>query len=378
MKYPCRRRKGQKVELSNRVGKKELLSYIQRLSDAYGPSGFEHEVSALTLELAGPFGESSVDCMQNVYVKREGFKGDRLRVQLDAHLDEVGLIVHSICADGMLRIMTLGSWVPERIPAHAFRVRTRDGRWIRAISVSMPPHYMSDDAKHRGITIEAIELDVGARSRHEAEDVFGVYIAAPVAPDVTFAYDEQHDLLFGKAFDCRIGCAALTETLRRLDGEELACDVVAAYSVQEEVGGRGAVVTARQVEADLAIVFEGTPADDYFEHPDQTQTAIGRGAMLRHIDRTMITHPGFQKYALELARTHNIPVQEGVRRGGGTNGAPIHTEGAGIPTIVIGIPVRYIHTHYGWAKLCDVEAAVALATELLRSFDESTLEKLVY
>ena len=72
----------------------ELLSYIQRLSDAYGPSGFEHEVAALTLELAGPFGESSVDCMQNVYVKRAEFKGDRLRVQLDAHLDEVGLIVH--------------------------------------------------------------------------------------------------------------------------------------------------------------------------------------------------------------------------------------------------------------------------------------------
>ncbi len=359
-------------------GKMDLLNYIRMLSEANGPSGFEHEVAALVRDLAGSYGETSIDCMQNVYVKRKGFTGDRLRVQLDAHLDEVGLIVHSICKDGMLRIQALGSWVPSRIPAHAFRVRTLDGSWVRAISVSTPPHFMSDDEKQRGITIEEIELDVGARSKHEAEELFGVYVAAPVVPDVAFAYNEKFDLLFGKAFDCRIGCAALTETLRQLDGEDLACDVVAAYSVQEEVGGRGAVVTARQVKSDLAIVFEGTPADDYFEHPDQTQTAIGKGPMLRHIDRSMITHPGFQKYALELARERNIPVQEAVRRGGGTNGAMIYSSGAGIPTIVVGVPVRYIHTHYGWAKLCDVKAAVALVTELLRSFDESTLGKLVY
>lgn len=359
-------------------GKTGLLNSIQKLSDAYGPSGFEHEVSALVLELAGSYGESSVDSMQNVYVAREGFQGDRLRVQLDAHLDEVGLIVHSIRENGMLRIQALGTWVPANIPAHAFRVRTRDGHWIRAIAASKPPHYLSEAEKQQGITIEQIELDIGAVNKQEAEELFGVYMAAPVAPDVTFAYDEKSDLLFGKAFDCRLGCAAMTETLRRLDGEELACDVIAAYSVQEEIGGRGAVVTARQVEADLAIVFEGTPADDYFASPDQRQTCLGKGPMLRHIDRSMITHPGFQKYALELARKHNIPVQEGVRSGGGTNGGLIHTEGAGIPTIVIGVPVRYIHTHYGWAKLCDVEAAVALGTELLRSFDASTPEKLVY
>jgi len=371
-------RKGQDVESIDVAGKMELVTFIQRLSEANGPSGFEHEVAALACELAQPYGETSIDYMQNVYVKREGFTGDRLRVQLDAHLDEVGLIVHSICEDGMLRIQTLGSWVASRIPAHAFRVRTRDGNWVRAISVSTPPHFMTDEEKYRGITIEEIELDVGATSKRETEELFGVYVAAPIVPDVNFAYNEKFDLLFGKAFDCRIGCAAMTETLRQLHGVELSCDVVAAYSVQEEIGGRGAVVTARQVEADLAIVFEGTPADDYFEHPDQTQTAIGKGPMLRHIDRSMITHPGFQKYALELARNHNIPVQEAVRRGGGTNGALIYTSGAGIPTIVVGVPVRYIHTHYGWAKLCDVEATVALVTELLRSFDESTLEQLVY
>ncbi len=362
----------------NEVKKAELVGLIRQFSEANGPSGFEHEVADLTVELAGSYGEVAVDCMQNVYVHREGNTGDRLRVQLDAHLDEVGLIVHSIRDNGMLRIQALGSWVAANVPAHMFRVRTRDGQWVKAIAASKPPHYLSDAERQQGVTIEQIELDIGASNGREAEEDFGIYVAAPVVPDVDFSYDEKHDLLLGKAFDCRIGCAAMTETLKKLAGDELSCDVVAAYSTQEEIGGRGAVVTARQVEADLAIVFEGTPADDYFAPADQRQTSLGKGPMLRHIDRSMVTHPGFQKLALETARKHDIPVQEGVRSGGGTNGGLIHTEGAGIPTIVIGVPVRYIHTHYGWAKLCDVEAAAALATELLRAFDETTLNNLTY
>jgi len=368
--------KRQKVKSFDEKERAQALDLIKKFSESNGPSGFEHETAKLAVNLASPFGEVSVDSMQNVYVSREGFRGDRLRVQLDAHLDEVGLIVHSIRDNGMLRIQALGSWVAANIPAHVFRVRTRNGKWIHAITASKPPHYLSEAERQQGVTIEQIELDIGARCGEEAEEKFGVYIAAPVVPDVAFAYDESHDLLLGKAFDCRLGCAAMTETLRQLDGEDLSCDVVAAYSVQEEIGGRGAVVTARRVEADLAIVFEGTPADDYFAPADQRQTALGKGPMLRHIDRSMITHPGFQKFALEMARKHNIPVQEGVRSGGGTNGGLIHTQGAGIPTVVIGIPVRYIHTHYGWAKLCDFEAAVTLATELLRAFDETTMEQL--
>ncbi|MDD3418082.1 MAG: M42 family peptidase, partial [Eubacteriales bacterium] len=105
---------------------------------------------------------------------------------------------------------------------------------------------------------------------------------------------------------------------------------------------------------------------------------LGKGPMLRHIDRSMVTHPGFQRYALNLARERGIAVQEGVRSGGGTNGGLIHTEGKGIPTIVIGMPVRYIHTHYGWARLSDVEAAVELASALLLSFDADVMEKLIY
>ncbi|HZK29398.1 MAG TPA: M20/M25/M40 family metallo-hydrolase [Clostridia bacterium] len=357
---------------------KQLIEMITAYSEAYGPSGYEHEVAEIAIQHTGDYGKVVCDTLQNVYVHRGDNTGSRLKVQLDAHLDEVGLIVQSIRSNGMLGVLPLGSWVPGNIPAHLFRVRTRDGKWVRAIATSKPPHYLTEAEKTQKITMDQIELDIGASSKQEVEEAFGIDLAAPVVPDVSCFYDEPHDLLLGKAFDCRLGCAAMTETMKSLDGEELQVDLVAAFSVQEEIGGRGAIVTARQIGADLAIVFEGTPADDNFASAEQGQTALGKGPMLRHMDRSMVTHPGFQRYTLELARKSGIPVQEAVRSGGGTNGGLIHTQGAGIPTIVIGVPVRYIHTHYGWAKLGDVKAAVSLATALLKSFDATALERLIY
>ena len=360
------------------MSKDTLLEMIQAYSEAGGPSGFEHEVAETVIRFTGDLGDTSRDSMQNVYIRRHGNTGDRIHVQLDAHLDEVGLIVQSIRDNGMLAVLPLGSWVPGNIPAHLFRVRARDGSWVPAISTSKPPHYLSEAERKQAVSLEQIELDIGASSKREVEENFGVGLAAPVVPDVPFVYREAHDLLLGKAFDCRLGCAAMSGTLRALEGESLQVDVTAAYSVQEEVGGRGAMVTARQIGADLAIVFEGTPADDHFAGSGQSQTALGKGPMLRHMDRSMITHPGFQSYTLALAAELGIPVQEGVRSGGGTNGGLIHTAGAGIPTIVIGVPVRYIHTHYGWARLADLEKAVTLATALLKSFDDSILDCLIY
>jgi putative aminopeptidase FrvX len=360
------------------MASRTFLEMMKAYSEARGPSGFEHEAADLVIQYTGDQGEVIRDTMQNVFVHRHGNAGDRVRVQLDAHLDEVGLIVQSIKPNGMLGVLPLGSWVPGNIPAHLFRVRTRERRWIPAIASSKPPHYLTEAERKEGITMEQIELDIGAGSKQETEEEFGVGLAAPVVPDVTFVHDEARGLLLGKAFDCRLGCAAMTETLKELQGEALGVDVTAAFSVQEEIGGRVAMVTARRTGADLAIVFEGTPADDNFAPAGHSQTALGKGPMLRHIDRSMITHPGFQRYALALADEEGIPVQEAVRSGGGTNGGLIHTQGAGIPTIVIGIPVRYIHTHYGWARLGDVEKAVSLAAALIRSFDGTILDRLIY
>ncbi|MBE5790835.1 MAG: M42 family metallopeptidase [Clostridiales bacterium] len=342
------------------------LNMIRDFSNANGVSGFEDEVVSVARKYANPSFEVSEDRMRNFYIRRPENNGKRPVVQLDGHSDEVGFMVQAIKPNGTLQFITIGGWVYTNIPAHKVRVKAADGSYVPGIVTAKPPHFMSAAEAGRVPDVSEMAIDIGAVSDEEAHDDFGIRIAAPVVPDVDFTYDEKHDLMMGKAFDCRLGCAAILATLDALKSENLDVDVVGAMSVQEEVGVRGARVTASTVKPDIAIVFEGCPADDTVQPGYLIQTALKKGPMLRHIDTGMITNPRYQKYALDLARELNIPVQESVRTGGSTNGASIHLSNEGVPVIVIGLPVRYIHSHYGIAAYKDFENAVKLATEIIR------------
>ena len=351
----------------------DMLKMIGALSNAYGPPGFEDEVVAVARAYAPEGMELEEDTLRNLYIRQAENIGGRPVLQLDAHSDEVGFMVQAIRPDGTLKFLTLGGWVLSNIPAHRVRVRTRDGRWIPGVTTSRPPHFMNKEDRNQTPPLEEMSIDIGASSLEEARDVFGVRVGAPVVPDVAFEYDEAHDLMIGKAFDNRLGCAAMLATLDALRGEPLQVDVVGAIAAQEEAGCRGAEVTARTVRPRIAIVFEGCPADDTVVDPWLSQTALRKGPMLRHIDARMITHPRFQRWALDLAEELGIPVQEAVRSGGATNGAPIHLSNQGVPCVVIGLPVRYIHSHYGMAALADFRAGVRLAVEMIRRIDEKMI-----
>ena len=351
----------------------DYLQMIADFSNANGPSGFEDEVVAVARRYAPTDAALEEDSLRNLYIRRSVHAGNKPVVQLDAHSDEVGFMVQAIRPNGTLKFLNLGGWVNSNIPAHRVRVRDRWGNWIPGITVAKPPHFMSAEEKNRMPALEEMSIDVGASSLEEAKNDFGIRVAAPVAPDVTFEYDAKHDLMLGKAFDNRLGCAAIQATLDALGSEDLAVDVVGAMAAQEEVGTRGAAVTARHVKPDIAIVFEGCPADDTVVEPWLSQTAIHKGPMLRHIDARMITNPRFQRYALDLAEELGIPVQEAVRSGGSTNGAPIHLSNLGVPCIVMGLPVRYIHSHYGIASLEDFRNGVRLAVEIIRRLNADVI-----
>lgn len=346
---------------------------MRRLSDANGISGFEDRVLDVVRKEAEGLGSFSEDCMRNLYINRAENKPGQPVVQLDAHTDEVGFMVKDIRPDGMLEFITIGGWVPSNIPAHMVRVLNGKGQYIPGVVGSKPPHFLSETERKAPLDVTQMVIDVGSSCAEETISDYQISVGAPIVPDVECLYDEKHGLLFGKAFDNRLGCASIINTLQTLQGQALRVNVIGAFASQEEVGTRGATVTVQRVKPDIAICFEGCPADDTVVPSYQIQTAIKKGPMLRYIDAKMISNPRFQHFALETAKDFGIPVQTAVRSGGATDGAPIHTGCFAVPVIVIGIPVRYAHTHYGISSYEDFAGGVHLATEILKRLDASVI-----
>lgn len=353
------------------------LTLIESLSNAYGACGFEDQVVEIAEQYVHneSLGNVRHDCNLNVYIEAEKNTGKNPVVMIDAHSDEICFIIQAIKPNGTLLFLPLGGWAASSVAAHKVKIQTYDGNWVSGIVASTPVHFLSAAQRNSIPAFSDMVIDIGATSKEEVEELYNIHIGAPVVPDVTFEYDERADIMLGKAFDNRLGCAAVLETMKELRNEELEVDVTGVLSTQEEIGERGAFVTRDVVKPDIAICFEGCPADDTFSPDYLIQTAVKKGPMLRHIDCSMITNPRFQRFALELGRELGIPVQESVRAGGGTNGGPIHMSNGGVPVIVIGVPVRYIHSHHGFACTEDYKNSVKLCVEIIKRLNKETIQK---
>lgn len=348
------------------------IKFIERMSNASGVSGFEEEVLEVVREEVNGGFSVAEDSMRNLYIigrKDEGLP----TIMLDGHTDEVGFMVQSILPNGLLQFVPLGGWIASNIPAHQVRVRDREGNYHIGVTTSKPPHFMSSDEREKKLVIEDIYIDLGASSYEEVVEDFGIEPGAPVIPHVEFSYNERNEVMCGKAFDNRLGCAAVVDTIKELTMEKIGVNVVGTLSSQEEVGTRGSVITARRIKPQAAIVFEGTPADDVYRDSYRSQGALGKGPQIRHRDSSMISNPRFTKVARETAREMGIPFQDAVRAAGGTNGGRIHISNYGIPTIVLGVPTRYAHTHYGYASFKDYRDTVKLAVEIIKRLNWETI-----
>ncbi len=356
--------------------KQNNVRMIRDLSDAFGPPGFEEAVLGVIRRHGEGLGTFAEDPMRNLYLRRAENTGDRPVLMLDAHSDEVGFMIHSVNPDGTLRFVTLGGWSSAVLASTRVLVRNADGTLLPGI-VTVRRAPSADPAKRKALPeIQEMAIDVGAVSRDEALGAFRIRIGEPAAPETSFHFDEAHGLMFGKAFDCRLGCAALIETLRRLQGCPLPFDVVGVFSAQEELGMRGCRVAVERVRPQIAFCFEGSPADDTAIRTWEAQTALRRGPMFRFLDQSVICSPRFQRYVLHLAEKAGIPAQGAVRENGGNDAAVINTACGGVPVVVAGIPVRYTHTGNGMACYDDFEATVRLAVETLKSLQPDDLTSL--
>lgn len=349
------------------------LALLRRLALAAGPPGAEGEVRAIVRETLEGIGTFEHDRLGSLLCTLEGAEPSP-RIALDAHMDEVGFLVQSITSSGQLRFVPIGGWWGHVLLAQRVDVLTSDGGKVPGVIASKPPHFLSEAERKQVLTIPAMLIDIGASSRTEAEGL-GVQVGDAIAP-----HSEWVELAGGrvsaKAFDDRVGVGVLLESMRRLAaGDPPPGTVVGIAAVQEEIGCRGATTASELSRPDVGIVLEGTPADDTGGTPDP-QGALGSGPQIRFSDPTALSNRGLVRLSERLAAEAEIPCQVAVRASGGTDARSIQAYGTGVPTVVIGVPARYIHTHVSIIDPEDYAHAVDLTVALVRALDAETVASL--
>ncbi len=339
---------------------------LGELSEAIGISGDEGKVRAIVLDaIREHVDEIKVDTMGNVMAFKRGTGRKRMRVMLDAHMDEVGLMVVGHHGDGFLRVRTVGGIDLRLLPGTLLQVSSECVPGI----IGIKPIHLLDGDGNRVAKIEDLVVDVGAKSKDEAKAL------APVGTYAAFAtvYRELGPTVRGKAFDDRAGCAVMVELLR---GERFRFDLYAAFTVQEEVGLRGAQVAAYAIEPDCGFALECTVADDMPKDKDVSPTTEqGKGPAITVMDRSVIADRRLVRLLTSTAEELDIPYQ--IKQPGisGTNAGAINRTRVGVPSVTVAMPCRYIHSPVGLLRLDDFNNTVRLMRESLSRLTRRTLSK---
>ena len=349
----------------------KAVSLLQELTDAHSVPGHEDEVRAIFVNELEECGELWTDRNGSVFCE---CGGQSPRVMVAGHMDEVGFMVQNITADGFIQFVALGGWWEHNLLAQRVEILTRDGTKILGVVSSRPPHFLPEAQRRQVMSIDQLFIDVGADSRSQVTAEMGISLGDPIAPCSAFTEMARDDYFMAKAFDNRVGMAGVIQAGALLSQSAHPNRLILCGTVQEEVGLRGARTAATAAQPDVAIVLEGPPADDSPGfNSGECQGRLGGGVQIRLFDPTAITNPRLAALAIETARAEGIRHQVTVRRSGGTDAGSFHLANHGTPSIVLGVPARYIHSHNAIIDLNDYLQMVALVIALVRRLDEETV-----
>lgn len=322
-------------------------------------------MAAVWRDAAGSFADVSEDAMGNSYA-RLGGRGTAPVLALFGHVDEIGLVVTHVDDEGFLRVRPIGGGVPaEAVYAQRVEILGRAGRVPGVVSVRRDPQRTQDK---KAVDVKDLHIDIGARDRDEA---LRVVRAGDVAVVVAPPLELRNGRLAARALDDRVGAYAALEAVRRLaEGEPPPGDVVAVATVEEEVGDLlGARTAAYALEPGVALAIDVTPATDMpgGEPDDQGEQKLGGGASVL---RGPGMHPRVVELLLEAAERESIPTTIEVSTGKSwTDQDGVYVSRAGVPSGLVSVATRYIHTPVETAELADIEAAVQLVVSFARSLD---------
>lgn len=333
---------------------------LKELSEAVGVSGSEDAVRKIILPaIQDHVTDIKINALGGITALKKGTGASPLRVMIAAHMDEIGFMVRGFDGDGLIRFSPIGG-IDERI-LPGLRVKIGS---VSGVIIWTPIHLNRDQ---NVVKLNNLRIDIGASSKDEA--------AGKVKPGDRVSFDTVYvevgeKMLRGKAFDDRVGCSLLIDVLQ---GGPYPVDILAAFTVEEEIGLRGAKVAAQALNPDIAIILEGTTANDLpnpLAEPDDQGDVnptckMQAGPSLTVMDRSMIADPRLLSIVRQSAEAESIPYQLKTMLGGGTDGGSIHIANAGIPSTVIAMPCRYIHSPTAYLHRDDYDNGLRLIKAVL-------------
>ncbi len=371
------------------------LKFLEKLCNAFGPSGHEHEVQSLVRDYASKFAdEVSYDRLGSV-IFRKGTDGPKIMIA--GHADEIGFVITDIDKNGFLRFHQLGGWWDQTLLTQEVLIKpSKSDEKVVGVIGAPPPHILPAEMRNKVVTKDKMYIDIGCSSEDEVKEL-GIRVGDPAVPYSSFRTmervrkekkdpkDEKSEeverkvtLAVSKAFDDRIGVFIALEALRRIseDGIALPNTVYFVSTVQEEVGLRGARTAAQKILPDIGFSLDVDISGDVPGAEGLVQK-MGKGVSISAGDGSMIPNPRLRSFVLNIAESKNIRHQPAFLKAGGTDAGIIHLTGMGAPSLFIGVPTRHIHSHHSVLDLSDVEAAVDLLVEVLQGLDDSTVKGFV-
>ncbi len=329
----------------------EQIALLEKLSNAVAVSGDEGEVRSIVLEQVEPYADDvRVDALGNVLVTCKAQVENPLRVMIATHMDEVGFMLVNKDDNGLFTFEAVGGLDERQLAGKPVWVGKKH---TPGVIGAKPIHMTTREERERSIPIDNLRIDLG----------LGGGDLAKIGDWATFAttFRQIGPSLRGKALDNRLGVTTLIELVKHAPAN---IELLAAFTVQEEVGLRGARVAAYSMNPDVAFAVDSTPANDLptWDRSENTHynTRLGAGPAIYVADGATLSDPRVIRYLLELCERRGIPVQLRQPGPGGTDAGALHKTRAGVPTVSVSVPGRYAHTAMGIARLEDWKNTVAL------------------
>ena len=349
---------------------------LKKLSEAFGPSGFEGAVRKIMDEELSRYSSNIyTDGLGSLIAElSEESKGPKIMVT--AHMDEVGLLVKYIDDRGYVKFQQLGGWLDQALIGQRWQILTKKGM-VLGVSGIKTPHVMSVEEKKKIVKSDDVFIDVGAESKKDAETRLGIFPGDPIAPVSQFDFLGDNGLYIGKAWDDRIGLAVITEVARSLKSTSNRNKVFLVATVQEEVGLRGAETSSFAIEPDIGINIEAGVAGDYPGiSKNESQEQIGCGPTIFLHDSMMLPNLKLRDLTVSIAEELQMDIQFNILKGYGEDGAAVQRTHKGTPTINIAVPTRYLHSHNGVISRLDFDDSVKLISTLIQRLTIETVNDL--